>query len=401
MDILHLYKDYPPVLGGIENHVRGLAEAQVQRGHQVTVLVTSLDRHTSERSENGVRVIRAARLAHVASTPLSLSFPRLLRRQQPDIAHLHFPYPVGEVSHWLLGRARRSVLSYHSDVVRQALILRCYTPLLRRVLRRVDRIIAATPQYRDSSPFLQPHRDKCVLVPYGIDLHRFREADATLVTAICQRYGSTVSAEPGPLLLFVGRLRYYKGLPYLIRAMAQVPASLLVVGTGPMERRWRQLAAATGVADRVHFLGEVEDEVLPAYYHAADLFVLPASQRSEAFGIVMVEAMACGTPLISTELGTGTSYVNRHGETGLVVPPRDPEALAAAINELLADGERRQAMGRAARARAETQFSLPVMVERVLTVYEEALGQHPISSYPVSDYRQAQRMYEPLSSAGN
>lgn len=373
MNILHLYKDYPPVLGGIENHIKGLAEAQAQRSHQVTVLVTSRDHHTRESVENGVRIIRAARLAQVASTPLSLSLPRLLRRQRPDVAHLHFPYPVGEVSQWLLGRARRTVLSYHSDVVRQAFILRLYAPLLRRVLRRVDRIIAATPQYRDSSPFLQPYRDKCVLIPYGIDLHRFREADTALVAAIRQRYDCTASGEPGPLLLFVGRLRYYKGLSYLIQAMVYVPATLLVVGTGPMEREWRQLAAATGVAERVHFLGDVDDAVLPAYYHAADLFVLPASQRSEAFGIVLVEAMASGTPLISTELGTGTSYVNRHGETELVVPPRDAEALAAAINELLGDDERRQAMGRAARARAEAEFSLSVMVEQVLRVYKDML----------------------------
>jgi len=381
MRILHVYKDYHPVLGGIENHIKWLAEAQAELGHEVAVLVTSLDRHTSEGTENNVRVIRAARLAHVASTPLSLSFPRLLRSQRPDIAHLHFPYPLGELSQWLLGRARRTVLSYHSDVVRQALILRLYAPFLRRILRRVDRIIAATPQYRDSSPFLQPHLHKCVLIPYGIDLHRFREADATQVKAIHERYGSPTSSDlhpllsSHPLLLFVGRLRYYKGLQYLIQTMPRVPATLLVVGTGPMEREWRELAAATGVTDRVHFLGDVDDAALPAHYHAADLFVLPASQRSEAFGIVMVEAMASGTPLISTELGTGTSFVNRHGETGLVVPPRDPDTLAAAINELLADDERRQAMGRAARARAEAEFSLPVMVERVLAVYEEVLKQ--------------------------
>jgi len=377
MRILHLYKNYQPVLGGIENHIRWLAEAQVQQGHEVTVLVTSLDRHTSECVEKGVRVIRAARLVLVASTPLSLSLPWLLRRQRPDIAHLHFPYPPGELSQWLLGQARRIILSYHSDIVRQARILRLYAPLLRRFLRRVDRIIVATPQYRDSSPFLQPHGDKCVLIPYGIDLQRFEEADPAQVKAIRKRYGQA-APEPlpscRPLLLFVGRLRYYKGLQYLIQAMPHIPATLLVVGIGPMEREWRALATAIGVADRVHFLGEVDDAALPAYYHAADLFVLPACQRSEAFGIVLVEAMATGTPVISTELGTGTSYVNRHGETGLVVPPRDPDALATAINELLADEARRQAMGRAARARARAEFSLPVMVERVLAVYEEALS---------------------------
>jgi len=359
VNILHIYKDYHPVLGGIENHVRWVAEAQAELGHSVTVLVTSLDRHTTRVEENGVSVIRAARLAHIASTPLSLSFPRVLRRQHPDIAHVHTPYPVGELSQWLLGRAGRTVLSYHSDVVRQARILFLYAPLL----RDVDGIIAATSQYRDSSPFLRPHTGKCWLIPYGIDLQRFEKPDGDIVASLRNKY--LPDGPDLPILLFVGRLRYYKGLQYLIRSMPLIQAILLVVGRGPEEQQARSLAASTGVSDRVHFVGAVTDRALPSYYHASDLFVLPACERSEAFGIVMVEAMAAGKPLISTELGTGTSYVNRHGETGLVVAPRDPGALASGINELLANTPRREAMGRAARARAEAEFSLPLMTARV------------------------------------
>jgi rhamnosyl/mannosyltransferase len=176
------------------------------------------------------------------------------------------------------------------------------------------------------------------------------------------------------LLLFVGALRYYKGLQYLIRAMARIPpANLLIVGSGPMRSEWEHLADQVNVSERVHFLGHVDSTRLPICYQACDLFVLPSHMRAEAFGLAMVEAMASGRPVVSTELGTGTSYVNQHGHTGRVVKPADPEALATALGDLLHDASQRLAMGSAARARACAEFSLPVMVERVQNVYEQIL----------------------------
>ena len=157
----------------------------------------------------------------------------------------------------------------------------------------------------------------------------------------------------------------------MIRALPQINARLVVVGIGPMEAEWKALAAQIGVADRIAWLGEAPDADLPALYHLADLFVLPASHSSEAFGLVQVEAMAAGVPSVCTELGTGTSYVNQEGVTGRVVPPRDPDALAAAINDLLADPARRAAMSAAARIRVAAEFDLDVMVERMLALYEE------------------------------
>ncbi|OQA40985.1 MAG: Glycogen synthase [Chloroflexi bacterium ADurb.Bin325] len=366
MKILHIYKDYPPVLGGIENHVRLLAEGQAQRGHQVAALVTNpAGPRTAIAEEAGVQVIRAGRLATVASTPLSLALPAQLAGSRPDVVHLHFPYPVGEMSQWLLRRGQATVLTYHSDVVRQAKILRLYRPLLRRVLHAADAIIIGSPPMRKSA-YLAEHQARLHLIPYGIPLARFRDA---------ARPAEIPAAAAQPTLLFVGRLRYYKGLDYLIRALPQIPARLLVVGIGPMEAEWRKLAADTGVAERIAWLGEVPDADLPALYHAADLFVLPASHTSEAFGLVQVEAMAAGLPVVSTELGTGTSYVNQDGVTGRVVPPRDPVALAAAINALLADPAERARLAAAAQARVAAEFDLPVMVQRVLALYEAALSQ--------------------------
>ena len=368
LNILHLYKDYYPVLGGMENHIKWLAEAQAAAGHQVSVLVTSLDRRTSVHWENGVRVIRAGRLASVASTPLSLVFPWLLRRERPDIAHLHFPYPLGEVSNYLLGRGRRTIITYHSDVVRQAGILRLYDPLLRRILRRADRLIATSPQYVQSSPYLKPLEDRVRVIPLGLDLARFQQPDPQQVAALKARF-------PGPLLLFVGRLRYYKGVQFLLDALPQTPtARLLIVGTGPMAAPWQAQTLGLRLADRVHFLGDISDAELPAYYAAADLFVLPACARSEAFGVVQLEALASGTPILSTEVGTGTSYVNQDGVTGRVVAASDSQALADALHELLANPARLQAMAAAARQRAASEFSLPVMVARIETLYQEMLA---------------------------
>lgn len=399
MNILHIYKDYFPVLGGIENHIKSLAEAQAGRGHNVTVLVTNpAGLQTTVSQENNVRVIRAGRFATIASTPLSLALPWQLLRQRPDVVHLHYPYPVGEVSQWLLRRGRATVMTYHADIVRQTGILRFYKPVLRRVLQQAAAIIIGSPPMHKGA-FLAEHQARLRLIPYGIPLARFQaepaEADLARVRAqisaafargevapASEETDSAAAASPRlrvsvtPILLFVGRLRYYKGVDWLIRALSQIPARLIVAGTGPMEAAWRELAGQIGVADRIAWLGEVPDADLPALYHQADLFVLPASLPAEAFGLVQVEAMAAGLPVISTELGTGTSYVNQDGITGLVVPPQDAGALAAAINSLLADPSRRAAMATAARQRAAAEFDLDVMVARVLEVYEDVLH-HP------------------------
>jgi rhamnosyl/mannosyltransferase len=368
-------------VGGIENHVRMLAEAQAAQGHAVTALVTSRNAHTEFANLQGVCVVKAARLATVSSTPISLALPWQLSRQQPDVVHLHFPYPVGEVSQWLLRRGRATVLTYHADVVRQATILRFYRPLMGRVLRFAHAIIVASPPMRQST-FLARHQAKLRVIPYGIPVERFQatpppsdlDRARTLYPVLSSRdYLRDGSLPSAPILLFVGRLRYYKGLDTLIRALPQTRARLLVAGSGPMANEWQALAEAVGVSDRIAWLGDVPDADLPALYHLADLFILPASHASEAFGLVQVEAMAAGLPVVCTELGTGTSYVNVDGETGLVVPPRDPDALAGAINGLLTDPALRRRMGARATARAQ-EFALPAMVERVLALYRELLA---------------------------
>jgi rhamnosyl/mannosyltransferase len=362
MRILHVYKDYYPVLGGIENHIRALAEAQTLRGHAVTVLAASRDRHSHTADVNGVRVVFVPRLATAASMPLSPGFPQALRRLPADLTHLHAPFPLGEVSQWLSGR-RPYVVTYHADVTRpvQVLIMRLYGPLYRRILRGAARLLPTSAAYAATSPYLRELGDRCTVVPLGIDPAGFRPAP---------------EAPAGPLtLLFVGLLRHYKGVDVVLQALTEVPeVRLRLAGEGPLRQEWEAQARALGLSGRVEFLGRVPDADLPDLYRSAHAFVLPATSRAEAFGTVLLEAMASGLPCLTTEVGSGTSFVVQHEVTGLVVSPRNPSALAAAIRRLAAEPETRRRMGAAGRERVQSNFTLPLMTERVERVYAQALA---------------------------
>lgn len=386
MKLLYLYKDYYPVFGGVENYVRQLAEAMQKRGHEAEVLVTNTHWRGVREIIEGVPVTKTGRLLNLSSAPVSLTmFSDLYRRllssaNRPDIIHLQFPYPTGELA-WLssrllsLGGAARpkTVLTYHSDIVRQKRLLKLYSPFLSRVLKDVDTIVATSPQYIASSPWLQRVADKCVVAPLGVDYARFANVQTAKVAALKAKFGQQ------PLLLFAGRLRYYKGLQFLLQALPRVAAAckLVVVGIGPMEVEWKAQATALGLNNRVVFVGEVGDDDLPAYYQAADIFVLPACERSEAFGIVQLEAMAAGCPVISTELGTGTSYINQNGVTGLVVPPSDPSALANALATLLANAPLRLQMAEQAQERIQAEFTIEQMTHRTEEVYRDLLDIAP------------------------
>jgi rhamnosyl/mannosyltransferase len=354
------------VVGGIEHHLRALAEGQARRGLDVTVLVASATGSAQVGFENGVRVVRTQAWVTTASTPLAPGLVASLGRIGADLTHLHFPYPPGEMAHLALGRSRAMVVTYHSDIVRQRWLGRLYRPLMRRLLGRSDRIIATSDAYLKSSGPLRRVAAQCAVVPLGIDPLPFLAAARGRARSIRPRASRHV-------VLFVGKLRHYKGLDVLIDAMAQVDASLIVVGTGPMEHEWRALAAGSPAADRIHFVGQVTDDELPGYYASADVVVLPSSQRSEAFGLVLVEAMATGCPVVSTELGTGTSFVNQHGKTGLVVPPGDPTALAQALESLLADAGWRRWLGENGQRRALAHFHVDPMIDRTIEIYREAL----------------------------
>ena len=354
-------------MGGIEYHVRLLAAAQARRGWDVTVLAASANGHATDLRENGMRVIRTRAWVSLASTPMSPRLAGWVRSLDSDVTHLHFPYPFGELAHQVFGRATVTIVTYHSDPIRYPRLRPLYAPMIRRLLHGADRILVTTRRYLESSDALQAVASRCRVVPLGIDPRPFGAVEQHRVTAI--RGASTT-----PVVLFVGRLRHYKGIDVLIDAATTVDARFWIVGGGPMERVWRERAEHSPARGRIRFFGEVPDRELPAFYASADLVVLPSSNRGEAFGQVLLEAMAAGRPVVSTELGTGTSVVNRHGETGLVVPPNDARSLATAIEALISDPARRALMGASGRRRVLAKFHVDTMADRTVDIYRDALG---------------------------
>ena len=370
LKVLQVYKDYyPPVVGGVEGHINLLANGLKDRGIKVEVLVSNTRAKLETEDINGIRVVKVPQLGRFASAPLNPGLPSWVRRlgKDADIIHFHFPNPTGEIASLLAGAGNKIVVTYHSDIIRQARLARLYSPLLNRFLKSSDVIIATSPNYVQSSDVLRQFRDKCRVIPFGINLERF-----ALNSDISRKARSIRRKYKGPMALFIGKFRYYKGLYVLLEAMKRVQGILLLVGIGPMERDLKkQVNADDELRNKVFFLGELSDEDIVNHLHACDVFVFPSIFRSEAFGIVLLEAMACGKPLVSTELGTGTSFVNQHQETGLVVPPNDSKALAGAINYLFVNPEVRARFGKAARERVEKYFCLDNMVEDIIRTYQD------------------------------
>ena len=259
-----------------------------------------------------------------------------------------------------------------SDIVRQKRLLAAYRPFLERFLDRVDLIVTSSPNIVRGSELLAPRAEKCRVAPFGLPAQRL-----VATPAVLRRAAELRAARAGRgIVLFVGRLVYYKGVDVLVRAMLGVDADLVLIGRGPLEAELRALAAANGSAARVTFLAPQGDDELFAWYHAADVLCLPSVARSEAFGLVQIEAHAAGTPVVSTALPTGVPFANPDGVTGLIVPPGNVSALATALNRLLDDDELRARLGGQAQARARREFTVPRMVARTLAVYAEAVERH-------------------------
>jgi rhamnosyl/mannosyltransferase len=371
MRILHVYKDYyPPVKGGIECHMNILANALTARGVHVSVLVANRSAHFQVASHNRITVAKAPQWGRWYSAPITPFFFRYLRRfgKNVDIIHFHYPNPTAEFSYLLTHLERKTVLSYHSDIIRQQKLEMLYAPFRRVFMHAMDRIIVSSPNIMQSSDTLKPYRHKCRVIPYGIDVHRFEPSRSQCTPeAIKRKHGNK------PIILFVGRFRYYKGLHLLIAAMKNIEASLLLIGTGPEESRLRTMVQQGRLQNKITFLGDLSDELTDAYYNACDIFVLPSHLRSEAFGIVQIEAMCCGKPVVSTELGTGTSYANIDRETGLTVRPNDSEALSGAINFLLNNPRARMQMGSCGANRVKQLFSSERMTDQILALYEDLM----------------------------
>jgi glycosyltransferase involved in cell wall biosynthesis len=369
MKTVHVFKDYcPPTTGGIEQHMQVLC-AGLARHIDVTVLVPSRSRRRIEERLDRVRVIRVPEFGRYFSAPLCPSMAGELRRLSPGVVHLHFPNPTGDLAYLLSGCPAPVVMTYHADVIRRSFLLRPYRPVFRLLAPHIRRFIATSGAYLDSSAFLAPYRDRCTVIPFGVDMDSLtlRVGEVDKVQDLRRRHGERI-------ILFLGVLRYYKGLDVLIRAMARVTGRLLIAGQGPQRTSLETLSRELGLTDRIRFLGEVSESERRRLLHACDVFVLPSIDRSEAFGIAQLEAMACGKPVVSSDLPTGVRFVNQDGVTGRLIPPGDPDALAGALGELLEDDTLRAGLGKTARLRVEQEFTAERMIAQTLDLYEEVLA---------------------------
>ena len=364
--VIHVGKFYSPHVGGIETHLETLC-GQLRKSMDVRVLVANDQRGDEDTIVDGVHVSRHAIQFNLAGAPVCLSMVRKIRRANADIVHVHLPNPAGIIAVMARGYRGRLVATWHSDIVRQRRLAQMFAPIQRRFLRNCDAIIATSSSYVESSLDLARFKDRCHVIPYGIDVGEIRRPDAEAVRSIRERY-------PGPLILTVGRLVYYKGIEYLIRAMKRIRATLLVIGDGPLRTSLEREATALGVGDRVIFMGEMQPRDIFPYYHACDLFVLASIARSEAFGIVQLEAMACGKPVVNTQIASGVPFASLNNVTGLTIEPCDVAALAHAVNRLLTDKELRAKYGKAAIARVDDEFNSATMLRRTVDLYEQLLS---------------------------
>lgn len=335
--ILIVNKMYPPEIGGVEVVTKVVADTLSEKGHKVVVLTFNRENKFVEEKIGNVDVLRLPSIFVKNSIRISPVYGKIFRELVGTAEKVIFNFPSGfpELFAKLYEKIPvRKICFYHADVVRYGAVGWLYNKfLVQRFLRGMDVIIASSPNIVKTSKFLKRYEDKVKVIPLFVDVSHFYPRDPQIVR---EKLIPLFGKKPRKIVMYVGRLSKYKGLEYLINAMSFLDEKygLVLIGEGPMKEKLLSVVRRSKLEDRVLFLKHVPYEELPYYYSAADVFVLPSISRAEAFGLVVLEAMACGTPVITTELGTGTSYHNVHGKTGLVVPPRDSKKIASAVEEI-------------------------------------------------------------------
>ena len=356
MRILHFFKTYwPDSFGGMERAIHAIASGTSKLGFEPVVL--SLSRKPRENSIyfDGHWAYKARLDLEIASTGFSLEAFQRFRElaATADVIHYHFPWPFMDMVHFTIRPHKPVVVTYQSDIVKQNRLMHLYRPLMNRFLASADRIVVASPNYLATSVALRSHREKAIVIPNGLNERDYPRPDKPTYSKWKRRL-------PGQFFLFTGVFRYYKGLHVLLEAAREVEYEIVLVGTGPMEAALKEQASRLGL-NNVHFLGSLGDDDKTALLDLCTGFVFPSHLRSEAYGLSLVEAAMAGKPMISCEIDTGTTFINLHEQTGLVVPPAVPAALAAAMRRLAQDKSSSRTYGMNARNRYEAFFTADAM----------------------------------------
>lgn len=382
MRVLHVYRTYfPDPQGGLQEAIRQIVLATRAHGVEARIFALSPDPHPASIERPEGIVVRSRSLAAPASCDLGgpRAFAEFARQARwADVIHYHFPWPFADLLHLGTGVRRPAVMTYHSDIVRQRVLAGLYRPLMRRMLRSMDAVVATSPAYADTSPWLTSmvDADRLRTIPLGIVEESYAAAvqEATAIDP-AQRFPEAMRSPGGcdGFFLAIGVLRYYKGLDVLVDAAARSGLRVLIAGHGPMRAQLESHARERRAP--VAFLGHVGEAEKMALLREARALVLPSPLRAEAFGMVLVEASMAGRPMISCEIGTGTSYVNLDRETGFVVAPGDAAALSDAMAALDSDPALRQRFGSAARLRYERFFAGDALGRSYVGLYDEVCGE--------------------------
>jgi len=373
--VLHIGKYVPPPYAGIEAHIDLLLRCIQPYVDCCLLAANSPLSGANEQLCYSLRTVASwGKLNSVYISPgILLQAQRLFARGEVDLLHIHAPNPWGDLAALIAPASIPVVMTWHSDIVRQRFIYKGYRYIQQAAVRRADKIIIPTAQHLKSSHQLPPSlvSSKVRIIPFGID------QQALAIQYADQRFMEDIRswASGRPLILTVGRHVYYKGYSYLLQAVAGMrqDAALLMIGQGPLTDTLHQMIGELGLQSKVKILAQQPRARLIAAFHSCDIFTLPSVEPSEAFGLAAAEAMACGKPVVACQLDNGVEFLHRQGQTSLLVPPRQPQALAEALDALCADPERRQQMGVAARERIERLFSLDAMRQGTLKVYRELL----------------------------
>lgn len=375
INVLHICKFYLPHAGGMERTIQMISENLKNENTRFKILTCAHNKmHKSADEVIGTtRVTRSSSFGTLFSTPLSIEFFIDFQNcsKEANILHLHSPFPLAEIACLLLPQNdKKIIISYQADIsqTKWAYFAKFYKPILERLLARADCIIVTSPAMIKSSPPLHKFINKCKIIPLGIDINKWDLVSKEDKRDLKARLGIVNEK----IILFVGRLVFYKGLDYLIKALKDINAILIIIGDGELKERLKKLATKLEVMNKIHFLGQVPEEELSIYYSIADVFVLPSINGGEAFALVQLEAMSFGLPVVNTDLPTGVPFVSLHNETGLTVPPRDSAALANAINAILENDELRQRFSKNALERVKL-FSMERMLRDTHKVYQDVM----------------------------
>jgi len=369
MKILHFYKNaLPETVGGVEQVIHQIARGTGDLGIENTVLSLSNSPSDHPTPMHGYELVTTQRNFEFASNGFSWksfsTFKRLSAKA--DLIHYHFPWPFEDLVHQLIKPNQPTVLTYHSDIIRQKLLLKLYRPLKRKFLNSVDRIVATSPNYLQTSGVLQAFKDKVSIIPIGLDEPTNYKLNTSLTNCYKALFGER-------FFLFIGAFRYYKGLEFLIEAAKAVTFPVVIAGSGPNEEELKAEVRKYNLRN-VFFVGQVSEEEKSALLETCYGVIFPSHLRSEAFGVALLEGAMFGKPLISCEIGTGTSYINIDRLTGLVVPPSNPAALSDAMTWLWSHSGQAAEMGKKAHDRYKELFTAKRMAQSYFELYQELLN---------------------------